>query len=77
MLPEERGMIKIYLSKLLGEKRMNQTELAKKTGIRKETIFLIYHEYVKRIDVRHLDKICKALDCKLSDLIEYIPDKKP
>lgn len=28
------------------------------------------------MNVDHLDKICEALDCKIEDLIEYIPNKK-
>lgn len=67
-------MIRIYLSRLLGERRMTQKELAQKTGIRPTTISEIYNEFVERVNLEHLDKICKALDCKLSDLMEYVPD---
>lgn len=67
-------MIKIYLSRLLGERRMTQKELALKTGIRPSTISEIYNELVERVNVDHLDKICEVLDCKLSELMEYVPD---
>jgi putative transcriptional regulator len=69
-------VIRIYLSALLGAKRMTQKELARKTGIRANTINEMYHELSERVNLEHLDKICKALDCKLTDLIDYIPDKK-
>ena len=36
----------------------------------------MYYEEVKRIDIKHLDNICKAFDCEISELLEYIPDKK-
>lgn len=62
-------MIKIHLSKLLGERRMTQTELARKTGIRIATINELYHELVTRVNLEHLDKICEVLDCNLEDLI--------
>lgn len=62
-------MIKIHLSKLLGERRMTQTELARKTGIRIATINELYHELVTRVNLEHLDKICEVLDCDLEDLI--------
>ena len=62
-------VIKIHLSKLLGERRMTQTELARKTGIRIATINELYHELVTRVNLEHLDKICEALDCNLEDLI--------
>jgi putative transcriptional regulator len=60
----------------LGECRWTQKDLAKKTGIRANTINLYYHELIERINIDHLDKICKALNCNLSDLIDYIPDEK-
>jgi putative transcriptional regulator len=69
-------MIKIYLSRLLGEKRITQKELCRKTGIRPGTINAYYHEYAKRVNLEDLDKICNVLNCSLSDLMEYIPDKK-
>ena len=69
-------LIKIYLSRLLGERRITQSELAKMTGIRPSTINDWYHEIIPRINVDHLDKICEALDCTIPDLIEYIPNSK-
>ncbi|WHH60404.1 helix-turn-helix transcriptional regulator [Petroclostridium sp. X23] len=69
-------MIKIKISNLLGTHKMSQKDLADKTGIRAATISTYYHETVKHIAVEHLDKLCKAFDCSISDLLEYIPDKK-
>ncbi|AGK98152.1 helix-turn-helix domain-containing protein [Clostridium pasteurianum] len=69
-------MIRIYLSKLLGERRWTQADLARKTGIRPATINEIYHELSERVNLEHLDKICEVLDCRLDELIKYIPNKK-
>lgn len=69
------GMIRIFLSRLLGERRMTQAELARKTGIRPSTISDIYNEMADRINLEHLDKICETLDCKLSELIDYYPNR--
>ena len=68
-------MIKIHLSKLLGERRWTQSDLAKVTGIRPSTINEWYWEIVMRLNVEHIDKICEALDCDITDLIEYIPNE--
>ena len=70
-----RLSVKIHLSKILGEKRMTQAELAKKTGIRAGTINDWYHEIIPRLNVEHLDRICEVLECNISDLFEYIPNK--
>lgn len=69
-------MIKIYLSKLLGEKRWSQAYLAQMTGIRPNTISDIYNEIADRICIEHLDRICEVLECRLSDLIEYVPNEQ-
>lgn len=69
-------MIKIHISRILGEKKMKQIDLVRLTGIRNDTINAWYHEYVKYIKVEHINKLCEVLNCSVSDLIEYIPDKK-
>ncbi|MFV3012702.1 helix-turn-helix domain-containing protein [Clostridium botulinum] len=68
-------MIKIHLSRLLGEKRWTQADLSRKTGIRPNTISEIYHELTERVNLNHIDKICEALECDISDLLEFIPNK--
>ena len=67
-------MIKIHLSRLLGEKRWSQARLARETGIRPSTISHWYNEFVDRVSLDHLNKICEALNCEVIDLLEYIPD---
>lgn len=69
-------MIKIHLSTILGERKWTQADLARRTGIRPSTIGDYYHELVERVNLDHLDKICEALGCKVSDILEYIPRKK-
>jgi putative transcriptional regulator len=68
-------MIKIHLSTILGKYRMSQADLARKTGIRPSTICDIYNEMCDRINLEHLDRICEVLECDISDLLEYQPNK--
>ena len=70
------SMIRIHLSKLLGERRWTQAYLAQITGIRPTTISDIYNEVVERLNVEHLDRICEALECDITDLIENVPNKE-
>ena len=67
-------MIRILLSTRLGERRWTQADLARMTGIRPSTISDIFHELVERVNLEHLDLICEALDCDLSDLIIRTPN---
>ena len=68
-------MIRILLSTRLGERRWTQADLARKTGIRPSTINDLYHEIAERVNLEHLDLICEALGCELSDIIIREPNK--
>ncbi len=70
-------MVRILLSTRLGERRLTQADLARMTGIRKNTISELYHEIATRVSLEHLDLICEALDCGLTDLLEVVPNPEP
>ncbi len=70
-------MIRILLSTRLGERRWTQADLARSTGIRPSTINDLYHELAERVSLEHLDLICEALGCELSDLIVREPNREP
>ncbi|MCL2563495.1 MAG: helix-turn-helix transcriptional regulator [Oscillospiraceae bacterium] len=61
--------IRILLSTRLGERRWTQINLVRATGIRPGTINDIYHEMTERISLEHLDLICEALECEVSDIL--------
>lgn len=69
-------MIRILLSRKLGELRLTQADLARATGIRPNTINELYHELADRVNLEHLDLICEALDCELDELIVREPNKQ-
>lgn len=70
-------MVKIHLSRLLGERRMSQKTLSDLTGIRPNTISEWYNEITVNLKVDHIDRICEVLECSLDELIEVIPNKVP
>lgn len=69
-------MIKIMLSRKLGELRWTQADLARKTGIRPSTINELYHEIAERVNLEHLDLICEALDCDLDEILIRVPNQE-
>lgn len=68
-------MIRILLSTELGKRRWSQADLARMTGIRASTIGDYYNELTDRINLRHFELICKALDCDLTDILVYHLDE--
>lgn len=67
-------MIRILLSRTLGERRWTQADLARSTGIRPNTISALYNDVAPAIKLEHLDLICEALDCDLEEIIVRIPN---
>lgn len=72
-----KTMIRILLSKKLGEIRWTQADLSRVTGIRPNTISELYHEMVERVSLEQLDLICEALNCEINELIVREPNDPP
>jgi putative transcriptional regulator len=69
-------MIKVHLSRIMGEKKLKIADVARMTGLHRNGIAKLYNEETDGIKFDTLDKLCKALNCKVEDLIEYIEDEK-
>lgn len=64
-------MIRLSVDKALEERGITRYELAKRTGIQYQVIDNYYKNKLIRYDSFVLEKICDALDCQISDIIEY------
>lgn len=64
-------MIKLTVKEYIDNAKITRYELAKRTGIRFHIIDNYYKNKVVRYDSYILEKICSALDCSISDIIEY------
>ena len=62
--------MKIRLSKLLDEAGMSQAELARIAKIRPSTVCDMYNNNCAFIKLEYVERICKALDCKIGELSE-------
>ena len=65
-------MIRLKIDKYIDKKGITRYELAKRTGIRFQIIDNYYKNKVVRYDSDVLNRICVALECDISDLIEYV-----
>ena len=68
-------MVKLTIDKYLKTNSITRYELSKRTEIKFQTIDKYYKNKVVRYDSDVLDRICKALNCSISDLIESDNDK--
>ena len=69
-------MIRLTVDRYLDSHGITRYELAKRTGIRFQIIDKYYKNKLVRYDGYVLDQICQALDCDITDLIEYKPESK-
>ncbi len=67
-------MIRIRLSTLLGERRWKQTKFEKIAGLRVATVNEYYNELVRNVALDTIDRMCKALECQVGDLLVREPD---
>lgn len=68
-------MIRLILDKYIDSKNITRYEVAKRTQISFQVIDKYYKNTVVRYDSYILDKICAALECDISDIIEYKADE--
>ena len=64
-------MIKCHLSRIMGERRVKIAELARLTGIHRNTLTLLYYEKTQRMELDALDKLCEFFECSVGDILEY------
>jgi putative transcriptional regulator len=71
-------MIKIRVKELAEQRGMNMQALADKSGVAYSTVLDLWHDRVKRIDKKTLNKICVALEVQPGEVITREPDiRKP
>ncbi|HMT80709.1 MAG TPA: helix-turn-helix transcriptional regulator, partial [Azonexus sp.] len=66
-------MIRCHLSRMMGERKMKIVDVARETGLHRNTITLLYNETATRIDLETIDGLCELFNCKVGDLFEYSP----
>ena len=60
---------------LMIEKEMTNAQLQQKAGFSANIITRLKRN--ETISMESLESICKALECSVDDILEFIPDKKP
>ncbi len=66
-------MIVNWISRVMGERRWNISDLARGAGISRSTATKLYYGGTD-VNLSIVDRVCKALDADLCELFEYLPD---
>ncbi|WP_026289542.1 helix-turn-helix transcriptional regulator [Thioalkalivibrio sp. AKL12] len=67
-------MIRCHLSTLMGKRKMKIMDVARATGLHRNTVSLLYKEEAVRIEIDAMDKLCELFNCSVGELFEYIPE---
>lgn len=67
-------MVRCYLSRLMGERKMRIADVARATGLNRNTITLLYDEKAVRVDLNAIEQLCRLFECDVSDLLEVVDE---
>jgi putative transcriptional regulator len=72
----ENGTIRIKLDELIHRSGMSKTKLSHKAEMQRTQINKYCKNEISRLDIDVLARLCAALNCSISDLLEYVPSDK-
>ena len=64
----------VNLDVMMAKRKMSLSELAGKVGITLANLSILKNNKAKAIRFATLDAICRALECKVEDIIEFVDD---
>ena len=67
-------MIVINLDVMMARRKMSLNELSEKVGITLANLSILKNNKAKAIRFSTLDAICKALECRVEDILEFRED---
>ena len=65
-------MIKCHLKTILKENNLSQKELCDRIKARPSTVCDLCNNNIESLKLKLLEDICKALDCKISDILTIL-----
>jgi len=65
-------VIKCHLSRLMGERKLKISDVARDTGLHRNTVSLLYQESATRVDLDAIDVLCRYFNVTVGELFEHI-----
>lgn len=73
MTDQDHGKIKIKIADVMKEKQISKTKLSYLAFLQLRQLNNLINEKAARVDFDVLARICHALDCRIEDILEYVP----
>ena len=74
MYEKNYGFIQLKLAELIEERGISKNKLSHRAEMQRTQINQYCNNQVTRLDTAVLARICATLDCKIEDLLEFIPN---
>ncbi len=71
----EYGKIIIKLDSLIEKSKMSKNKLCQRAEMQRTQLNNFCNNKITRLDTDVLARLCTVLDCKIEDLIEFVPPK--
>lgn len=68
-------MIRCHFARLMGERKLKISDVARDTGINRGTLTRLYYETAERIELEVLDKLCDYFGVELAELLERVGNR--
>jgi putative transcriptional regulator len=63
-------VIKCHLSRLMGERKLKISDVARDTGLHRNTITLLYQETANRVDLDAIEVLCRYFGVGVGEMLE-------
>ncbi len=75
MYEQNYGFIQIKLAELIKQRGISKNKLSHRAEMQRSQINQYCNNQVTRLDTAVLARICTTLDCKIEELLEFIPSE--
>ena len=73
---DEWGKVDLKLDEFLKEHHISRSSLSRNGQIHYKQLLKYCNNDMQKVDLNLLARICKTINCEISDIIEYCPPKK-
>ena len=73
MNEQDFGYIRIKVDELIESKGISKNKLAHRAEMQRTQLNQYCNNEITRLDTAVLARLCTALDCKIEDILEFVP----
>lgn len=69
-------MIQCHLGRLMARDGLRVADVARASGLNRSTVTALAVGRATRVELPHIEALCRLLNCTVGDLFEYIADDR-